>query len=146
MSRLDTLIFGKIYLMSKRNWLIIVLLAIILIIIFAPIPSYEDKPCPPGGDCPQKELRFDPSLWQRITSRGSTDTPQDSSQIPWAEAVELIRSCQVTSVVQTHSLEVDIFTQDGRKLHTQEPEIDLVIKEARQASDKCGFEIIIATE
>jgi len=67
-------------------------------------------------------------------------------KITWEEAVELIRNCQVTTVFQTHSKNVSITLTDETTKSTTEPELDLVLNEASKASEKCGFEILAATE
>lgn len=77
-------------------------------------------------------------------NQSSEKTTED--KITWEEAVELIRNCQVISVFQTHSKSVSITLTDETTKSTIEPELDLVLDEASKASDKCGFEILAATE
>lgn len=67
-------------------------------------------------------------------------------KITWEEAVELIKNCQVTSVSQTHSKQVSITLTDETIRSTTEPELDLVLSEASNASEKCGIDILSVTE
>jgi sensor c-di-GMP phosphodiesterase-like protein len=60
-------------------------------------------------------------------------------EIAWAEAVKLIQSGMVISVFQSHSLEVDLTTKDGRRFTTKEPEIDRVYKVCYEVDPKCVF-------
>lgn len=68
-----------------------------------------------------------------------TPTPKPITRnITWAEATELIESCEVVIINQAHSLDVSLELRDNSVAYTKEPEIDLVIKLAEQYSDKCG--------
>jgi hypothetical protein len=77
---------------------------------------------------------------------GSSSSSGNKNEISWEEAVELIKNCQVTMVSQTHSRDVYLSLRDGTSRSTVEPRIDMVSQEAGNASDKCGFGILIATE
>ena len=57
----------------------------------------------------------------------------------------IIMSGEVESVVQTHDLEVTLVLKDGRRLFTDEPEIDEIIKVIGLCGDICES-IRVATE
>jgi inhibitor of cysteine peptidase len=74
------------------------------------------------------------------------EIPEDANtEIPWAEAQELIRSGRVVQVTQLHSLEVTLDLEDGTRLVTNEPEIDAVFDVVDECGDPCA-DIILATE
>lgn len=101
--------------------------------------------------CPKEiQISFDPTgiensnqLFSQILS---TFKFTDENTISWESAVEIIKSCQVKIVTQTHSKNVGIILKDGTSKNTVEPEIDMVIEEAQDASAKCGFNIDVLTE
>lgn len=68
----------------------------------------------------------------------ATDSPPaETKDISWDQAVELIKSGQVTAVIQTHSLYVGLCATNGIWYHTMEPGIDEVFLLTRQhASNK----------
>jgi len=59
---------------------------------------------------------------------------EESTEIEWEEARELILDGEVEQVTQLHSLEVRLVLEDGRRLVTTEPEIDAVFA----VVDECG--------
>lgn len=69
--------------------------------------------------------------------------PKDWS---WNNILSELENCNVTSVFQTHSLIVSATTKDGNTLKSAEPEIDDIVHAAQSASEKCDYEIMIATE
>jgi len=62
----------------------------------------------------------------------------DDNQISWGEAEELIQSCEVTFVGQTHNLDVEITLKDGRIIKAKEPRIDIVWEKIQEVEEKCG--------
>mgnify|MGYP007011668224 CR=1 FL=1 len=64
----------------------------------------------------------------------------------WNDILAELDNCNVTSVFQTHSLKVWATTKDWNTFESVEPEIDAIVKAAQAASEKCGYEIMIATE
>jgi hypothetical protein len=60
-------------------------------------------------------------------------------------AEELINSCKVKRMFQGHNRLVNLFLEDGTKLNTIEPKIDMIINLAENLQVKCG-EIIVGTE
>lgn len=67
-----------------------------------------------------------------------------STLVPWAQALNLIRTCEVDRVGQTHALDVYITLKDGTEIRTVEPYIDEVFYAVSEAK-KCP-PIPIATE
>lgn len=65
--------------------------------------------------------------------------------LQWEEAEELINSCKVKKMFQGHNRLVNLFLEDGTKLNTIEPKIDMIINLAENLQVKCG-EIIVGTE
>lgn len=65
--------------------------------------------------------------------------------VSWPEARDLIASCGVESVSQSHDLTVRIETSDGKKISTVEPIIDEVFGVTRVAEKTCG-KIPLSTE
>jgi len=63
----------------------------------------------------------------------------------WDFLVEVIESCQATSITQLHNLDVIVTLENGLSLTSQEPEIDEVFRIYNAVSEECG-EIPIATE
>ncbi len=62
-----------------------------------------------------------------------TNSPSaNPKKIEWSSAVELIKSGQVTCVIQSHSLDVGLQTTNGMWYETQEPGIDQVFVVIRQ--------------
>jgi hypothetical protein len=98
-----------------RRTLLGALLALSLACAAAPAPSSADAPLPPAG------------------------------AISWQQALALIRSGELRSVMQSHALEVALITASGARYTTREPEIDAVIRAVRDEAPNSG-EIAIATE
>ncbi len=65
--------------------------------------------------------------------------------ITWEQALAVIRSGEVRSVMQSHDLAVAITTKSGARYTTKEPRIDDVIRAAREEAPNAG-EIAIMTE
>lgn len=65
--------------------------------------------------------------------------------IGWADAQSMIRTCNATTVMQTHSLDVLLTLRDGQKVRTVEPVIDAVFAVVTEAQKTCGV-ISVATE
>jgi hypothetical protein len=68
-----------------------------------------------------------------------------TGEISWEQALALIRSGEVRSVMQTHALEVALGTASGARYTTREPEIDAVLRAVRELAPNAG-EIAVATE
>jgi hypothetical protein len=65
--------------------------------------------------------------------------------ISWPNAMNLIRSCEVELVMQTHALDIHLTLKSGERLRTVEPTIDEVFRVTQEATATCG-NIGIATE
>jgi len=70
----------------------------------------------------------------------------DDQTISWFEAEQLLADCRIKQVGQTHALAVTLTLDDGIRLQTTEPVIDYVLRLASEAQQKCGSQIIMATE
>jgi hypothetical protein len=68
-----------------------------------------------------------------------------AGEISWEQALGLIRSGEVRSVMQTHGLDVALGTAGGARYTTREPEIDAVLRAVRELAPNAR-EIAIATE
>jgi hypothetical protein len=81
---------------------------------------------------------------QRVEEGGMV-LPMDPGRvfISWPEAVRLIEQCNVTMVMQTHSLDINLRLKDGREVTSVEPTIDGVFQVTQRAN--CP-NVIIATE
>ncbi|MEX2246910.1 MAG: hypothetical protein WEC75_09490 [Dehalococcoidia bacterium] len=72
--------------------------------------------------------------------------PPDPTAVAWDEAVQLIRDCRATMIMQAHSLDVWIDLDDGSRLTTKEPRIDLVFDVVSDAVANGCPQIPLATE
>lgn len=110
----------------------------------------EDLPYPPPGEDvvvnPQPATRAYPAPGEEVNIQDEgTQRFQDGDEILWQEAELIIMNGDVESVVQTHDLDVTLVLKDGRRLYTEEPEIDEVIKVIGLCGDLCA-NIRVATE
>ncbi len=81
-------------------------------------------------------------LWLAgCASSGKAAAPK----VPWEEAIDLIQSGGVGSVVQYHSREVALIMKDGGEIWTREPIIDLVFDIIEECGAPCA-EISLITE
>ena len=65
--------------------------------------------------------------------------------ISWPQARELIGSCQVEMISQTHALDVYLTLKNGETLRTVEPQIDEIFRLEKSLNGACGV-LSIATE
>lgn len=65
--------------------------------------------------------------------------------ISWADAVKAIENCMAEEIAQTHSLDVYLTLDDGRRVRAVEPAIDEVMPVAERARRECR-NMVIATE
>jgi len=68
-----------------------------------------------------------------------------SSETYWEILKQAVDNCKVSSIMQTHSLEVTAVLKSGVVIKAIEPEIDDIFDIVKQAENKCGT-IIMATE
>ncbi len=74
----------------------------------------------------------------------ATATPYPS-EVSWEQAIELLYSGKVATVVQAHSLDITIIMDDGSMIHTVEPSIDEIFRVIEQCGEPCR-DIAQATE
>lgn len=75
--------------------------------------------------------------------RVSNDYTPDKTN--WELVEQAIRDCDVSSIMQTHALEVTVVLKNGEVVKAKEPKIDDVFDIVNQFREKCG-EIRMATE
>ncbi len=68
-----------------------------------------------------------------------------SNETYWDMLKQAVENCEVTSVMQTHSLEVTAVLKSGRVINAKEPAIDDIFDIVSQAEEKCD-RIRMATE
>jgi hypothetical protein len=68
-----------------------------------------------------------------------------NAEVTWSQAIEILNSGQVESVMQTHSLEVSFVLKDGCRIWTIEPHIDDIFAEVQKCGDLCA-NISLGTE
>jgi hypothetical protein len=66
-------------------------------------------------------------------------------EIPWADAVSLLKTGEVAQVVQLHNLTVTLTLKDGQRVKTVEPVIDAIFDAVQRCGAPCA-NIILATE
>jgi hypothetical protein len=71
--------------------------------------------------------------------------PTDGATVPWDQAVELLRSGQVTMVVQLHSGDVSLTLDNGAVVHTVGPHMDAIFAEIQACGSPCA-DIVQAME
>lgn len=60
-----------------------------------------------------------------------------SQKLSWEKALETLKVCEVESIVQTHSLAVNIFLKNDVVISTQEPRIDEIFRVIRRCGKRC---------
>ena len=70
---------------------------------------------------------------------------QTSNKTYWEILKWFIGNCEVSSIMQAHSLEVTAILKNGKVIKAKEPEIDDIFDIIAESKDKCG-DIIVATE
>ena len=70
--------------------------------------------------------------------------PQDET-VSWEEAIEILNSGEVVTVVQLHSLEVTLELSNGTRITTTEPQIDDIFDEVEKCGSPCRG-IVLVTE
>lgn len=118
---------------------------------YAPVCGQPPFSCPSGMYCAQAMPA--PQTYGNACSmkaagatllyQGECSSGSSSSIIPWQTALGYISRCEVSGVMQAHSLAVQINLKNGARYSTTEPHIDAVIQ-AVQSSGCSG--VIIATE
>lgn len=68
-----------------------------------------------------------------------------NQEVSWEEAIEILNSGEVTSVMQTHSLKVSFMLENGCRITTIEPRIDDIVEALQKCGAHCA-KIIFATE
>lgn len=76
-------------------------------------------------------------LSKQETAIDPTAIPCDE-EVPWDQAIEILHTGLVESVMQLHSLEVSFMLENGCRIQTIEPRIDDIFKEIDKCDDSCG--------
>lgn len=69
-----------------------------------------------------------------LTLSGCASTGGPANSVSWEEAVEMVKTGDVETVVQYHSRVVTLMMKDGSSIETREPRIDLIF----DVIDQCG--------
>ncbi len=64
--------------------------------------------------------------------------PTEGATIPWDQAVELLRSGDVTMVAQLHSGDVSLTLDNGAVVHTVGPYLDAIFDEIQACGAPCA--------
>ena len=70
---------------------------------------------------------------------------ENSEEVDWQSAVELLNTGEVTEIMQTHQLEVTLTLADGSRIKNVEPFIDDIFREVERCGNKCS-RIVLITE
>jgi uncharacterized protein YlzI (FlbEa/FlbD family) len=102
-------------------------------------PSPEEYPAPLSGNPypGSGPVSTNPNALYPMFTNGD--------EVPWNQAVAMIKNGEVSKVIQTHSLQVTLTLIDGRTLVTKEAAIDDVIKVIQECGAQCKS-IAVATE
>jgi hypothetical protein len=134
--------------MIKKNYLQ-VLSVIVILIAAAIVGACSQAPTPvepvPVQETPQEQLAYPAPGEDVVIQAEESQNFQDGDEILWNEAETIIMRGVVESVIQTHDLKVTLVLKDGRRLFTEEPEIDEVIKVIGLCGDLCA-NVRVATE
>jgi len=65
--------------------------------------------------------------------------------VDWNEAITILNSGEVKSIMQTHNLDVTLTLKNGTTIHTKEARIDMIFNEIDKCGDLCD-NLIMATE
>jgi len=80
----------------------------------------------------------------QVPIQDPTSLPCDE-EMPWDQAIEILNSGQVESVMQLHNLQVTLILKNGCRIWTLEPQIDDIFEEVRKCGDLCSM-ISLGTE
>ncbi len=75
----------------------------------------------------------------------SNDAYTQDQTVSWEEAIEILNSGDVVTVVQLHSLKVTLELSNGARITTTEPIIDAIFDEVAKCGSTCQG-IVLATE
>ena len=76
---------------------------------------------------------------------GGIEAYTQDQTVSWEEAIEILNSGEVVTVVQLHSLEVTLELSNGARITTTEPIIDAIFDEVAKCGSTCQG-IVLATE
>jgi hypothetical protein len=68
-----------------------------------------------------------------------------NGEVTWSQAIEILNSGQVESVMQAHNLKVSFVLENGCRIWTIEPRIDDIFEEVQKCGDLCA-RISLGTE
>lgn len=88
------------------------------------------------------------SCFTLIMSACSTKniTKVNMENTDWESIKIAIANCEVTEVFQAHSLDVSISLKNWETINWVEPWIDDIFTLIKDAKEKCGNDIVMATE
>jgi uncharacterized protein YcfL len=75
----------------------------------------------------------------------ANDAYTQDQTVSWEDAVEILNSGEVVTVVQLHSLQVTLELSNGSRITTTEPHIDDIFDEVEQCGSPCRG-IVLVTE
>ena len=80
-----------------------------------------------------------------IVNKCRIATDHTPNETYWDMLKQAVGNCEVTSIMQSHSLEVTAVLKSGRVINAKEPAIDDIFNIVDQVEEKCG-QIRMATE
>jgi len=80
-----------------------------------------------------------------IQNKCRVSVDHTSNEMYWEMLKQSVENCEVSSIMQTHSLEVTAVLKSGMVIKVKEPEIDDIFDIIAESKDKCG-EMIMRTE
>jgi hypothetical protein len=94
--------------------------------------------------------------FNRIFFRSCSPTPEPevlksptalpcAEEVTWNQAIEILNSGQVESIMQSHNLEISFVLEGGCRIWTIEPRIDDIFEEVRKCGELCAM-IPLGTE
>ncbi len=83
----------------------------------------------------------------RVLDELSTDFVPEIGRvyIPWMQARNMMAQCQISKVMQAHTLDIKMITKDNQTLYALEPVLDEVFKTLQEYEPTCG-PVILGTE
>lgn len=113
------------------------------------MPGSDWEPPLPAQSYPMLILSATPGAYPPAAIEPDAGVPypaiQNDGELSWIQAEALIYAGQVVKVLQTHDGQAWLTLKDGRRLHTLQPQMDLILQVIKTCGDPCK-DIRIATE